>query len=73
MGRGGLVPGSHDGMAAFSAVLFGTWLVRNHELDLDDVNEDGLTAGAARPRRHLRSRRASAAPPPCWSATTTAW
>jgi uncharacterized protein len=40
---GGLVPGSHDGMAAFSAGVFGTWLVRNHELNLDDIEEDGLT------------------------------
>jgi uncharacterized protein len=40
---GGVVPASHDGMAAFSASVFGTWLVRNHELNLDDIAEDGLT------------------------------
>jgi secreted PhoX family phosphatase len=34
---GGLVPGSHDGMAAFSAGRNGIWLVRNHELAGDDV------------------------------------
>jgi uncharacterized protein len=41
---GGLVPSSHDGMAAFSAGAFGTWLVRNHELNPDDVTEDKLVA-----------------------------
>jgi secreted PhoX family phosphatase len=40
---GALVPASHDGMAAFSAGIFGNWLVRNHELNLDDIAEDGLT------------------------------
>jgi secreted PhoX family phosphatase len=40
--HGGLVPGNHDGMAAFHGAFLGTWLVRNHEIDLDDVNEDGL-------------------------------
>jgi hypothetical protein len=39
--RGGVVPASHDGMAAFASVL-GTWLVRNHELSREDVDEDGL-------------------------------
>ncbi len=39
---GGSVPSSHDGMAAFSAGLLGTWLVRNHELNPDDVLEDSL-------------------------------
>ncbi|HEY0714609.1 MAG TPA: alkaline phosphatase PhoX [Polyangia bacterium] len=42
MTYGGVVPASHDGMAAFSAGFLGTWLVRNHAIDLDDVNEDGL-------------------------------
>ena len=40
---GGKVPGSHDGMAAFWAGPFSTWLVRNHELDPEGVIEDGLT------------------------------
>ncbi len=40
---GGIVPASHDGMAAFSASIFGTFLVRNHELNLDGIEEDGLT------------------------------
>jgi secreted PhoX family phosphatase len=39
---GGLVPGSHDGMGAFGALLGGTWLIRNHEIDREDVDEDGL-------------------------------
>lgn len=38
---GGLVPGSHDGMGAFSAGPLGTLLVRNHELEPEDVEEDG--------------------------------
>jgi secreted PhoX family phosphatase len=38
------VPASHDGMAAFPAFLnLGTYLVRNHELSPDDIEEDGLT------------------------------
>jgi secreted PhoX family phosphatase len=37
----GTVPGSHDGMAAFAARHGGTWLVRNHEIGRDDVDEDG--------------------------------
>lgn len=41
---GGRVPSSHDGMAAFSAGPRGTWLVRNHELNPEDVAEDGLIA-----------------------------
>jgi len=40
--RGGVVPASHDGMAAFSASVLGTWLVRNHELSAEDIEEDGL-------------------------------
>jgi secreted PhoX family phosphatase len=39
---GSLVPSSHDGMAAFSAGWFGTWLVRNHEMSPEDIEEDGL-------------------------------
>jgi uncharacterized protein len=31
-------------MAAFSAGAFGTWLVRNHELNPEDVAEDNLVA-----------------------------
>ena len=42
MTHGGPVPGSHDGMAAFSAGFLGTWLVRNHEIDSDAVAEDGV-------------------------------
>jgi uncharacterized protein len=42
MTLGGRVPSSHDGMAAFDAGALGTWLVRNHELNPDDVAEDGL-------------------------------
>jgi uncharacterized protein len=37
------IPSSHDGMAAFSAGAFGTWLVRNHEMNPEDVLEDSLT------------------------------
>lgn len=44
MPRGGAVPGKHDGMAAFGAGFYGNWLVRNHEIDTDDVLEDGLPA-----------------------------
>jgi secreted PhoX family phosphatase len=39
---GGIVPAAHDGMAAFSAGPWGTFLVRNHEVGVDDVAEDGL-------------------------------
>jgi secreted PhoX family phosphatase len=42
MVTGGLVPGGHDGMAAFPAGLGQTWLVRNHEIDPDAVLEDGI-------------------------------
>jgi secreted PhoX family phosphatase len=42
MVTGGVVPGSHDGMAAFPAGLGQTWLVRNHEVDPDAVVEDGV-------------------------------
>lgn len=41
---GGLVPSGHDGMAAFPGGAFGTWLVRNHELNPEDVAEEGLIA-----------------------------
>ena len=44
MSDGNLVPSSHDGMAAFSAGPGKTLLVRNHELNPDDLIEDGLTA-----------------------------
>jgi secreted PhoX family phosphatase len=44
---GQLVPASHDGMAAFSAGPFGTLLVRNHELEPEDIEEDALTPVAA--------------------------
>lgn len=43
------VPSSHDGMAAFSAGRRGTWLVRNHELEPGDVQEDGLVPVATLP------------------------
>jgi len=43
LSKGGLVPASHDGMGAFSASFFGSFLVRNHELNVDDIAEDGLT------------------------------
>jgi uncharacterized protein len=36
------VPGSHDGMAAFSALFFGDFLVRNHEINPEDAEEDGI-------------------------------
>ena len=42
LSRGGIVPASHDGMAAFAAGYYGTWLVRNHELEAEDVLEEGL-------------------------------
>lgn len=38
---GGIVPAAHDGMASFSAGPWGTWLVRNHEVDVESVTEDG--------------------------------
>ena len=40
---GGVVPSNHDGMAAFAAGIQGVWLVRNHEVEPDDVEEDGAT------------------------------
>ena len=43
MKSGGVVPSLHDGMAAFAAPNGGTVLVRNHELNTDDVEEDGAT------------------------------
>jgi len=43
---GNVVPSSHDGMAAFRAGLFGTFLVRNHELNPEDVAEDSLVSVA---------------------------
>jgi len=36
------VPSSHDGMAAFPAGRRGTFLVRNHEMNPEDVLEDSL-------------------------------
>jgi uncharacterized protein len=42
MAGGGLVPGSHDGMASFPADFGQTWLVRNHEIEPEDVEEDGV-------------------------------
>ena len=41
---GSPVPASHDGMAAFEGRHGRTVLVRNHELDLDGVAEEGLSA-----------------------------
>jgi uncharacterized protein len=41
MSSGGIVPAAHDGMGAFSAGPWGTWLVRNHEVAGEDVTEDG--------------------------------
>jgi secreted PhoX family phosphatase len=43
MSDGNRVPANHDGMAAFPAHGGGTVLIRNHENDLDDILEDGLT------------------------------
>ncbi len=43
MRSGGVVPSLHDGMAAFAAPNGHTVLVRNHELNTDDVEEDGAT------------------------------
>ncbi len=36
------VPALHDGMAAFGGRRGGTTLVRNHEIEPDDVEEDGV-------------------------------
>jgi secreted PhoX family phosphatase len=63
MTHGGKVPGSHDGMAAFSAGFLGTWLVRNHELDDDSINEDGLTP--------VPLVRGATYDPECFGGTTT--
>jgi secreted PhoX family phosphatase len=49
LSAGGVVPSSHDGMAAFSAGSRGTLLVRNHELAIDDIAEDGATPVALLP------------------------
>jgi secreted PhoX family phosphatase len=40
---GGAVPSLHDGMAAFSAGNGNTVLVRNHEVNLEDVEEDHVS------------------------------
>jgi len=40
---GGVVPSAHDGMVAFAGPNGQTALVRNHEINLDDVEEDGAT------------------------------
>jgi len=40
---GGVVPSAHDGMAAFVGPNGQTALVRNHEINLDDIEEDGAT------------------------------
>jgi uncharacterized protein len=44
LSNGGVVPSNHDGMAAFGAGFHGTVLVRNHEVEPDDVGEDGKIA-----------------------------
>lgn len=38
--RDGLVPSSHDGMGAFQGRFRRTFVVRNHEIDVDDVDEE---------------------------------
>ncbi|HEX5659514.1 MAG TPA: alkaline phosphatase PhoX, partial [Polyangiales bacterium] len=43
---GHTVPGCHDGMAAFSASFFGDFLVRNHEINPEDAEEDGIVTVA---------------------------
>ncbi|GMU46214.1 MAG: hypothetical protein AMXMBFR26_09960 [Porticoccaceae bacterium] len=48
MSDGNPVPSSHDGMVAFPAPGGRTALIRNHELNPEDIAEDGLT-----PVRHL--------------------
>jgi uncharacterized protein len=40
---GNTVPAAHDGMASFWAGPLATWLVRNHEVDGEAVEEDGAT------------------------------
>ena len=72
MTTGGLVPGSHDGMAAFPAGLGQTWLVRNHEIDPDAVAEDGIIP-VARLSGITYDPEAWVAPPPCWSITRARW
>ena len=49
MTKNGVVPSSHDGMAAFPALMGASYLVRNHELAVDDIEEDGLI-----PVEHVR-------------------
>jgi secreted PhoX family phosphatase len=49
LSSGGLVPASHDGMGAFSAGPFGTLLVRNHELEPEDIEKDGLVPVVSAP------------------------
>lgn len=44
MEGGGVVPSSHDGMAAFPASNGRTILVRNHELEPEDIQEENLIA-----------------------------
>lgn len=51
MSDGNLVPSSHDGMAAFPGRGGASVLVRNHEVDVGDVAEDGLA-----PVRHVGGR-----------------
>ena len=41
---GGPVPNAHDGMAAFRGRSGRTLLVRNHEINAEDVEEDGVVA-----------------------------
>jgi uncharacterized protein len=43
MKTGGVVPSLHDGMAAFAASNGHTVLVRNHEVNVEDVEEDDAT------------------------------
>lgn len=45
---GGVVPASHDGMGAFSLGPLGTLLVRNHEIEPEDVEEDGALPVSAK-------------------------
>jgi uncharacterized protein len=47
LSHGGIVPSNHDGMAAFSAGRAGLWLVRNHEVEAEDVAEEGKLPVAA--------------------------
>ncbi len=48
---GGVVPSLHDGMAAFAAGNGQVALVRNHEVNLEDVAEEGAT-----PVPHVKNR-----------------